>query len=130
MADRGRGNADAVLVAALAAGMTQRDAAKEGGVAERTVARRMSDPTFRQQVVDARAEMLTRAIGTLADASTAATQALRALLDAAEPPSVRLGAARAILELGVKLREHLELEARIAELERMAEADTRHQRVA
>jgi hypothetical protein len=55
---------------------------------------------------------MARAAGTLAK-----------LLDA-EKESVRLGAARALLELGVKLRESVELEQRLAALEqRMSSQD-------
>ena len=36
------------------------------------------------------------------------------------PHAVRLGAARAVLELGIKVREMVELEARIAALEAQA----------
>ena len=60
--------------------------------------------------------MLARAVGTLADASTAAASKLKDLLDA-ESETVRLGACRAILELGSKLRESEELAGRIAALE-------------
>jgi hypothetical protein len=47
---------------------------------------------------------------------TEAADTLRALLRA-KSRSVRLGAARAILELGTRLRESVELEQRIAALE-------------
>ena len=78
-----------------------------------------------RQVAEARAEMVARAVGTLADASTAAAATLRKLLDA-ESETVRLGACRAILELGVKLREGEELAQRIAALEaQQAGADPR-----
>jgi hypothetical protein len=36
------------------------------------------------------------------------------------PPAVRLGAARAVLELGIKIRELVDLETRIAALEQQA----------
>src|SRR5204863_65773 len=72
VAGSGRGNADAALVAALAAGSTIRDAAKTAGVAERTVYRRLEDPGFRQRVNNARAELIAHAVGKLAEASTAA----------------------------------------------------------
>jgi hypothetical protein len=42
---------------------------------------------------------------------------LLALLKEATPPSTRLGAARAVLELAVKFRETVELEERLAALE-------------
>jgi hypothetical protein len=47
-----------------------------------------------------------------------AADVLRQLLDAQTPPAVRLGACRALLELAVKLRESVELEERVAALER------------
>jgi hypothetical protein len=60
--------------------------------------------------------MVARALGKLADASTEAVDTLRSLLHA-EAESVKLGAARAILELGNKLRDAVEVEERLARLE-------------
>ena len=111
-----RKNADSALILAIAAGATIRDAAVSAGVSESTAHRRLDDPAFTRQVDDARAEMIARAAGQLADASTEAVATLRALLDA-EAETVRLGSARAILELGTKLRESEELGRRIAALE-------------
>ena len=57
---------------------------------------------------------------TSAALSAAATEAVRTLLDLQKSgvqAAVRLGAARAILEIGLKLRETVDLEARIAALE-------------
>jgi HEAT repeat protein len=50
-----------------------------------------------------------------------AADTLRDLLTA-ESESVRLGAARAMLELGVRVRDSVELGERVAELERLAVA--------
>lgn len=116
MTDIGKRKGDAALVAALAVGMTVRDAARAAGLSERTAHRRLEDPGFRRTVADARARLIESACGQLAEASTAAVSTLRALLDA-EGENVRLGAARAVLELGAKLRESVELEQRIAALE-------------
>src|SRR5437879_902831 len=112
---RAKPGADGLLVAAFAAGATADEAATAAGVSRRTAQRRMAEPTFRQEVQHARAEMVGRAVGKLTDASTAAVDTLRALLGA-EGESARLGAARSILELGTKLREGLELEERVAAL--------------
>jgi hypothetical protein len=60
--------------------------------------------------------MVNRATGRLADESVNAVGTLSALL-AAKSESVRLGAARSILEIGAKLRKATELEARISDLE-------------
>ena len=119
MAGGDRRNADDILVAALAAGKTKQEAARLVGVGERTVYRRLEDPRFRRRVNEARAELVSRAVGSLADASAAAVTTLRALLGA-NSGSVRLGACRAILDLGLKLREAEELERRIRALEEQA----------
>ena len=111
-----RRHADESLVAALASGMTVDKAAKRAGVSRSTATRRMRNRTFRQRVTEARAEFVSRALGRLSDSATEAADTLRALLSAGDD-RVKLGAARAVLELGVKLKESTELEARIAALE-------------
>ena len=121
MSDIARRKGDSALLTALAAGATVRDAARTAGVSEATAHRRLQDPGFRQEVAQARGKLIDCALGQLADASTAAVCTLRSLLDA-DGDTARLGAARAILELGNKLRESVELEARIAELEQRAGA--------
>ena len=116
MSVRGRSGGDSVLIAALAAGATYEDAATQAGVSERTVRRRLEDAEFSGQVDATRSEMIARAVGRLAEASTEAADTLRGLL-AARSETVRLGAARSILELAVRLREHDELVSRIEALE-------------
>jgi transposase len=118
MADRGRRNADSALITALAAGSTVRDAAASVGVGETTVYRRLQEPEFRHQIEATRREMVGRAVGTLADAASVAATTLRSLAESAESETVKLSAARSILELVVKLREHDELAERVAALER------------
>src|SRR5687767_9697215 len=100
----GRKNADSGLVVALACGATVEAAAKAAGVSESTVHRRLREPTFRQRVVEARDEMVSRSVARLSATSTLAADTLRGLL-AARSETVRLGAARAVLELGSRLRE-------------------------
>lgn len=117
MAHRGRQNADDALALALASGRTLRDAAAAAGVAERTATRRWADPAFRRRVAGLRADMVGRALGHLADGMSEAADVLRQLLAAGTPPAVRLGACRALLELGVRLRESVELEERLRALE-------------
>lgn len=107
---------DALLLA-LAAGNTVRDAARLAGVSERTATRRVADPESHQRIAQLQAEMVARALGKMADAMSAAADTLRALLNARRE-TVRLGAARALAELTPKLRENVELEHRLAELER------------
>jgi hypothetical protein len=116
MAENGRRKGDAALVLALAGGQTVRDAARAAGVGERTASRRWADSEFRRRVTGLRAEMVARAAGQLADGMAEAVTTLRRLLTA-EAESVRLAAARSILEIGTRLRESVELEVRIQELE-------------
>lgn len=116
MAAQGRKNADSAIIAALAGGATVTAAAERAGVSQRTIFRRLQDAGFRRQVSDARSAMVSEAVGLLARASGGAAITLAALLKA-DSEQVRLGAARAIIELGAKLRETEELEQRIAALE-------------
>jgi hypothetical protein len=116
MAENGRRKGDAALVLALAGGQTVRDAARTAGVGERTATRRWADPEFRQRVTCLRAEMVAQAAGQLADGMAEAATTLRRLLTA-EAESVRLSAARSILEIGTRLRETVELEARLQAIE-------------
>ena len=56
--------------------------------------------------------------------AAAATESVRTLMELQKPgtpPATRLGAARAVIELGLKIREIVALETRIAALERQFE---------
>ena len=117
MAHRGRANADDLLIAALAGGQSVEQAAAAAGVSPRTAWRRLQDEQFRQRLDTARQQTLQTAVDTLTRASTAAAVTLATLLKPEQRATVRLAAARAILELGTRLRESQELEARIAALE-------------
>jgi hypothetical protein len=114
--NRSRTNANDLIIAALAAGKSAQEAADAAGVSGRTVARRLADPTFRLRVQTTRGEMVGRALGRMADGMSEAADVLRGLLRA-DAESVRLGAARALIDLGSKLRDSVELEQRIAALE-------------
>ncbi len=120
MAEIGRRKGDAALALALASGATIRDAAAAAGVGERTATRRWADAAFRRQVAELRGDMVGRALGRMADGMSDAAAKLRELLTA-ESESVRLGAARALLELGTKLRESVDHEERLAALEQNQE---------
>jgi hypothetical protein len=100
MARCGRQNADEALALALAAGQTLHAAAINVGVSERTAARRWATPAFRLRVSQLRGELIERGLGRLAESMAAAGDVLRNLFDA-ESESVRLGAARSVLELGL-----------------------------
>ena len=121
MAGSGRENADAALLAALAAGRTSGQAASIAGVGVRTVTRRLADPAFQQRLAHYRAELVDQTAAGLTSAGLAAVNTLVHLLNA-DAESVRLGAARSILELGRKARESAEIEERLAALEAEVQA--------
>ena len=109
-------NADVLLLLAFASGASAAEAARQAGVSERTAFRRLHDPDFRRRIAQARDKMVDDAMGQLAQASVVAVGTLRALCTA-ESETVRLGAARSLLELTMRLREHVELGDRVSSLE-------------
>jgi hypothetical protein len=119
MPNRGRKGADETLLAALACGATIDGAARQAGVSRRTAQRRTSNPEFLRRLAEARTDMVQRASGGLTAAAMESVKTLLALQQGpANPPAVRLGAARAVLEIGMKLRGATELEERLAVVER------------
>jgi hypothetical protein len=114
---QGRHNIDEPLALAIACGSTLEAAAAKLNVSTSTVQRRLKDPQFQQRLREVRAEMVTRATSMLTAAALEAVKTLLSLQAKESPPTVRLGAARAVLELGARLRESLELSERVAALE-------------
>jgi len=114
--------AEAALVLALACGASQESAAQKAGVSLRTLYRRLAEPAFAAQVQQARAEMVRRTAGLFTAAGIGSLKTFTSLQESATSEAVRLGAARAIIELGCKLRENLELADRLAALETRLES--------
>ena len=107
---------DEKLIRALAAGATVEQAAQEAGVSERTVYRRRKDADFRWAVIEAQGWTADTARGQLAGMGGKAVETLQRLLES-DKPSEALAAAKAVLELGPRLRQYAELEERINSLE-------------
>jgi len=101
--------ADTGLILALACGASPENAALKAGVSLRTVYRRLAERAFRAQVNDVRADMVRRMAGMLTAAGVGSLKTLSTLQESAASESVRLGAARAIIELGCKVRESVEM---------------------
>ena len=116
---RRKKNEDALLLA-LACGATAEAAGRQCGLTERSVYRRLEDPAFRARLQELRSDMVRRSAGMLTAAAGESVRTLLSLQKDSAPPAVRLGAARAVLELGVKVRELADLEVRIAALEAQA----------
>jgi hypothetical protein len=117
MPSQGRRSADDVLLMTLGCGATVEAAAQKAGVSRATVLRRLREPKFQQRLQEFRSDMVQRTAGTLTAASMEAVKTLLELQKTSIPAAVRLGAARSVIELGTKLRETAEFEARLAVLE-------------
>jgi HEAT repeat protein len=104
------------LLVALAAGQTITAAARLAGVSIATAKRRLHDPEFRRRVSEMRGELIEQAAGRLAETAAEAVSKLRELLGA-ESETVRLGAARSLLELAFKCRELQDFDQRLTKLE-------------
>jgi hypothetical protein len=110
------------LLLALACGASVEAAARQCKLSERTVYRRLEDPEFKGRLDSVRSDMIQRSAGMLTAAAGEAVRTLLSLQKDTTPAAVRLGAARAILEIGIKLRQLVELEQRLAEVEEMVAA--------
>jgi hypothetical protein len=117
---RTRKNTDEVLLLALACGASVENAARTAGMSVRTAQRRLAEPAFRKRLQDLRIDMAQRTGGMLTAAGMEAVKTLISLQDGSIAAPVRLGAARTVLEFGIKLRENNELAERIAALEAQA----------
>ena len=99
---------------ALAAGRTQDEAARASGAGTRTIKTWLYElPAFGRRIQELRAEITARALGRLVEGMINAAVTLSDLCAKGKSETVRLAAARAILEMGQKLRDSIELEERI-----------------
>jgi hypothetical protein len=75
-----------------------------------------------------RSEMSVRVADQLTAASTEGARTMVELMKPGNPPSVRLGASKAVVELSMKARENADLQSRMAELERRLDAQAKVRR--
>jgi hypothetical protein len=121
MSDNRRQAADERLALELAGGATLKTAAESARVSIRTATRRRAEPAFRKRELELRGEMVNQALSRLANASAAAAAVVTRVMLEAEESETRLKAARTLLELLVKVREHTQIDARLADFERRLE---------
>jgi hypothetical protein len=112
---------DPVLITAFLQGKSIAAAAQVAGISERTAKRRVADPAFQRELAAARTRLLARAIGVLVDGALGAAVQLRQLAQGAVQESIRLAAARSILEFSFRGLEALDLAERVAALEQATE---------
>jgi hypothetical protein len=114
---------------AIAALLTQKnidDAAKSIGVSQNTLLNWLKQPDFDAAYREARRLAFRQSISRLQQASSAAvTTLLKLMIDAGTPAAVKARVADSILDHSAKAIELEDIEARVAELERAAEASRR-----
>lgn len=105
-------------LACLLAAPTAKAAARMAGISERQMKRYRADPTFQRAYKEAQTELLEEAVNQSRQHLTGALTALAEIAeDANVPPAARVSAARATVELALKLGEQLDIMARLDELE-------------
>jgi transposase-like protein len=111
---------------AIAALLTQRnveDAARSIGVAPKTLLRWMKQPEFEPAYRAARRDAFKQSIARLQQATSAAvTTLLKVMVDPGTPASTKVRAADSVLDHAAQAIEIEDIEARLTELERAAEA--------
>jgi hypothetical protein len=103
-------------IAALLTAPTLEDAAKTTGVSRATLLRWTQEPVFKAALRDARRQVIDATIAHLQGVTGEAVAALRKALTC-NVPTVRVSAARALLEYGFRSWEMVDLEERLAAVE-------------
>src|SRR5579862_924776 len=99
------------------------EAAQAVGIPPRTLYRWVSDPVFDKAYRAARRQFFSQQIGRLQYAAPAAVATLlKMMLDPNTPASTKVRAADSVLDHSAKAIEIEDIEVRVAELERAAEA--------
>lgn len=106
-----------LVIEALARGANYTKAGKLAGVAAKTVQRWMRDAAFTRRLSDRRGDRLSEVTGLLLDATTDAVTVIRRECVQAEKASDRIRAAALLLTLSTRMRDKLDVEARLAEVE-------------
>ena len=108
-------------IAALLSHGTIEAAADAVGIAEVTLRRWMKDSGFRAEYLEARRLAMAQATSQLQQLSSAAANALKAVIeDTSAPHSARVAAARTVFDLGYRGVEIEDLAERIGALEQKA----------
>lgn len=103
-------------IAALLTAPSVEKAAKAAGLSKATLLRWMQEAAFQQAYREARRRVVEATIGRLQSVTAEAVKALHAALTCTTP-TVRVSAARAILEFSFRSVELMDLEERLAALE-------------
>lgn len=121
--DRRSRKGDEQLLVGLASGLSIREASEKAGLSDRTARRRLAEPGFAERLSDLRMSWVRDAMGHLCSIAGKAARTLEALLDG-KSEATRLSAARAIVEMAVRVLDYDDLSRRINELETEAGIET------
>jgi uncharacterized membrane protein (DUF106 family) len=115
-------------IAALLVHRNHEEAAKAVGIGTATLLRWQKEPEFQKAYREARRAAFGQAVARLQQMSGAAVATLgKMMVDQAAPASTRVRAAECIINHAAKAIEIEDIEARVSELERAAEAQKRRQ---
>jgi hypothetical protein len=106
-----------LFITLLAKGHSVRAAARRANIPRNTAARKARRPAFKAKVDQLRDELVRQALGRLVGSQNKTAGTLAELLKASSE-KVRLGAARAILDTGMKLKEQVGIVEKLAALQR------------
>jgi hypothetical protein len=110
-------------VAALLTQRNQEEAARAVGIGTATLLRWQKEPEFQAAYRAARRAAHAQSVARLQQATSAAvTTLLKVMVDPSTPPSTKVRAADSVLDHSAKAIELEDIDARVAELERAAEA--------
>ena len=107
---------DVMLALALASGTSISDVAAQADIDRRPVYRKLEDPDFRRLVAEYRDRLISTALGRIADSMTRGADALVQMIDAPEP-HIRIRAIRTLFSFGMRLRDSIDLNTRMREVE-------------
>ena len=106
------------MLIAVLANPTFVGAAAASGISINVLYRAMAEPAFKEAYAAARQDALTQAVGALQQAAGQAMEILLGVMQADEtPPSVRISAARSILEYAFRGSELIDMSDRLSALE-------------
>ena|SRR6516162_4869569 len=110
-------------VAALLTQRNQEEAARAVGIGTATLLRWQKEPEFQAAYRAARRAAHAQSVARLQQATSAAvTTLLKVMVDPSTPPSTKVRAADSVLDHSAKAIELEDIDARVADLERAAEA--------
>jgi hypothetical protein len=117
------GQKQEAAIAALLSHRSLEEAARGVGIATKTLLRWLKEPTFDAAYRKARRAAFSQSIARLQQASGAAVSTLlKIMVDPNAPVSTRVRAADSVLDHGAKAIEIEDIEVRVSDLERAAEA--------